>query len=98
MPRPAGVAKMSRSMAPRQYIAIGIPFGEIRALDQWVRRRMRLYDWKQWGRPRTRRRRPLKLGVSRDEVHKASRARKGHWRMSQMSLVPWAMNNDWLEE
>ncbi len=90
------------------YFVIGIPFGEIRALDQWVRRRMRLYYWKQWGRPRTRRRKLLKLGVGRDEVHKASRARKGHppplklwrtgWRMSQMSLVRWAMNNDWLEE
>ena len=80
------------------YYVIGIPFGEIRALDQWLRRRMRLYYWKQWGRPRTRRRNLLKLGVGRDEVHKASRARKGHWRMSQMSLVRWAMNNDWLEE
>ena len=70
----------------------------IRELDQWLRRRMRLYYWKQWGRPRTRRRKLLKLGVGRDEVHKASRARKGHWRMSQMSLVRWAMNNDWLEE
>lgn len=80
------------------YYAIGIPFGDIRALDQWVRRRMRLYYWKQWGRPRTRRRKLLRLGVGRDEVHKASRARKGHWRMSQMSLVRWAMNNDWLEE
>jgi len=80
------------------YFAIGIPFRDIRELDRWVRRRMRLYYWKQWARPRTRRRKLLKLGIGRDEVHKASRARKGHWRMSQMSLVRWAMNNDWLEE
>jgi len=80
------------------YYAIGSPFGEIRALDQWVRRRMRLYYWKQWGRPRTRRRNLLRLGIKRTEVHKASRSRKGHWRMSQMSLVRWAMNNDWLKE
>ena len=80
------------------YYAIGIPFGEIRALNQWVRRRMRLYYWKQWGRPRTRRRNLLRLGIKRSEVHKASRSRKGHWRMSQMSLVRWAMNNDWLKE
>jgi hypothetical protein len=45
-----------------------------------------------------RRRKLLRLGIGKDEVHKASRARKGHWRMSQMSLVRWAMNNDWLEE
>ena len=80
------------------YYALGIPFRDIRELDQWVRRRMRLYYWKQWGRPRTRRRKLLRLGIGKDEVHKASRARKGHWRMSQMSLVRWAMNNDWLEE
>jgi RNA-directed DNA polymerase len=80
------------------YYVIGIPFGDIRSLDQWLRRRMRLYYWKQWGRPRTRRRKLLRLGIGKDEVHKASRARKGHWRMSQMSLVRWAMNNAWLEE
>ncbi|MDB2673814.1 hypothetical protein N9Y81_02545, partial [Akkermansiaceae bacterium] len=40
----------------------------------------------------------LRLGIGKDEVHQASRSRKGCWRMSQMSLVRWAMNNDWLEE
>jgi RNA-directed DNA polymerase len=80
------------------YYVIGIPFRDIRELDQWLRRRMRLYYWKQWGRPRTRRRKLLRLGIGRDEVHRASRARKGHWRMSQMSLVRWAMNNAWLAE
>jgi RNA-directed DNA polymerase len=80
------------------YYVIGIPFGDIRNLDQWLRRRMRLYYWKQWGRPRTRRRKLLKLGIGRDEVHKASRARKGHWRMSQNSLVRMALSNKWLEE
>ena len=53
---------------------------------------------KQWGRPETRRRKLLKLGADRTEVHKASRSRKGHWRMSQMSLVRQAMNNQWLAE
>ena len=48
--------------------------------------------------PRTRRRNLLKLGIAREEVHRASRARKGHWRMSQNELVRWAMNNQWLEE
>jgi RNA-directed DNA polymerase len=78
------------------YYVIGIPFGDIRELDGWLRRRMRLYYWKQWGRPRTRRRRLLALGIGRDEVKKASRSRKGHWRMSQNSLVRRAMTNEWL--
>ena len=80
------------------YYVIGILYNNIRTLDQWLRRHMRLYYWKQWERPRTRRQKLLKLGIKKSEVHKASRVRKGHWRMSQMSLVRWAMNNDWLEE
>jgi RNA-directed DNA polymerase len=79
------------------YYGLGITFGEARELDQWLRTRVRLYYWKQWGRPRTRRRKLLRLGIDRDEVHLASRSRKGHWRMSHNSLVQRAMNNEWLE-
>jgi hypothetical protein len=77
---------------------LGILFGEARELDGWLRRRMRLYYWKQWGRPRTRRRKLLRLGIGRHEVHMASRSRKGHWRMSHNSLVERAMTNQWLAE
>ena len=80
------------------YYELGILFGEARELDRWVRRRVRLYYWKQWGRPRTRRRKLLKLGIGRDEVHKASRSRKGHWRMSHNSIVQRAMTDAWLAE
>ena len=80
------------------YYACGIPYGEVRELDGWLRRRMRLYYWKQWGRPRTRRRRLISLGIDRDEVHRASRSRKGHWRMSCNSLLHRAMSGNWLSE
>ena len=63
------------------YYAIGMPFSFTRELDGWMRQRVRLYYWKQWGRPRTRRRNLLKLGVPRGKVHMASRSRKGHWRL-----------------
>lgn len=41
------------------YYMIGVRFAEVRELDQWMRRRMRLYYWKQWKRPKTRRRKLL---------------------------------------
>jgi hypothetical protein len=98
----SSVRKTCRSLgnkcAPTKELLDAMPFGDIRALDSGLRRRMRLYHWKQWGRPRTRRRKLLKPGIAREEVHRASRARKGHWRMSQNELVRWAMNNQWLEE
>ena len=68
----------------------GLPFGQ--AISAALR------FWKQWGRPRTRRRNLLRLGIGRHEVHMASRSRKGHWRMSNNSLVKRAMTNDWLAE
>lgn len=80
------------------YYEPGVTFGEARELDRWMRRRVRLYYWKQWGRPRTRRRKLLRLGIGRDEVHKASRSRKGHWRMSHTSIVERAMTDEWLRQ
>lgn len=67
-------------------------------LDDWIRRRVRLYYWKQWKRPRARRRNLIKLGISPSVVFKASRSRKGCWRMSTNSIVQRALNNRWLKE
>jgi RNA-directed DNA polymerase len=80
------------------YYGRGMKFGEARELDSWMRSRMRLYHWKQWGRPRTRRRKLLQLGIGRDEVHKASRSRKGPWRICHISIVLRAMTVKWLED
>lgn len=79
------------------YYLIGVTFREVRELDQWIRRRMRLYHWKQWGRPRTRRRNLLRLGVDRDKVKMASRSRKGPWRIVNVEVVRFALTNAWLE-
>jgi RNA-directed DNA polymerase len=80
------------------YYSAGMTYAEARELDGWLRRRVRLYYWKQWGRPRTRRRNLIKLGINRATVHMASRSRKGPWRMSQNSKVRGAMNNQWLDQ
>ena len=80
------------------YYGKGMKFAEARELDSWMRMRMRLYHWKQWGRPRTRRRKLLQLGIGREEVHRASRSRKGPWRISHTSIVLRAMTVKWLED
>ena len=79
------------------YFRLSNTYREIRALAEWVRRRVRLYYWKQWKQPRTRRRHLLALGISRARVHMATRSRKGYWRMSSNSIVQIALNNRWLE-
>jgi RNA-directed DNA polymerase len=80
------------------YYKLSSTYSEVKDLAEWVRRRMRLYYWKQWKQPRTRRRNLLALGVNPKRVHMASRSRKGYWRMSQVEIVRFALNNRWLEE
>ena len=80
------------------YYKLSSTYKEVLALSVWVRRRVRLYYWKQWKQPRTRRRHLLALGADPATVHMATRSRKGYWRMSQNEIVRYALNNRWLEE
>jgi RNA-directed DNA polymerase len=80
------------------YFGISHTYREVVDLDSWLRRRVRLYYWKQWKQPRTRRRRLIALGISPEEVHMASRSRKGYWRMSGNGIVQRALTNRWLTE
>lgn len=80
------------------YFGISHTYSALLELEEWMRRRVRLYYWKQWKRPRTRRRHLLALGTSPEEVHMATRSRKGYWRMSANSIVQRALNNRWLHE
>ena len=80
------------------YFGISHTYTALLELEEWVRRRVRLYYWKQWKQPRTRRRHLLALGIPREEVHMATRSRKGYWRMSANSIVQRALTNRWLQE
>ncbi|OYT87954.1 MAG: group II intron reverse transcriptase/maturase [Burkholderiales bacterium PBB3] len=80
------------------YYKLSSTYKEVLVLSVWVRRRVRLYYWKQWKQPRTRRRNLLALGADPETVHMATRSRKGYWRMSQNEIVRYALNNRWLEE
>jgi RNA-directed DNA polymerase len=66
-----------------QYYKLSSTYTEVLELSAWIRRRVRLYYWKQWKQPRTRRRHLLALGADPATVHMATRSRKGYWRMSQ---------------
>ena len=101
--RSHGRSMASRSEALQRYVTGWLnDFGhshssaELVELDHWLRRRVRLCYWKQWKRPRTRRRHLLALGLSRDEVHLATRSRKGYWRLAGNSIVQRALTNQWL--
>jgi hypothetical protein len=83
-------------------LTLGFPGGSVifRGSNQLeIRDRItRFNDWRQGKRPRARRRNLIKLGIALSEVYGASRSGKGYWRMSQKSLVGFALNNAYLKE
>jgi len=80
------------------YFGLSQAYRIIPELDQWVRRRVRMYYWKQWKRARTRRRLLIRLGIHRAEVYKATRSHRGYWFMAGTSIVQRALDNRWLAE
>jgi len=57
-------------------------------------RRARRRRDQQWGRPRTRRRNLMKLGIGREEVKLASRSRKGHPPSLKLWRPGWRMSHN----
>jgi RNA-directed DNA polymerase len=80
------------------YFGISQLYRVIPELDQWLRRRVRMYYWKQWKRARTRRRQLIRLGIHPAEVSKATRSHRAYWFMAGTSLVQRALDNRWLAE
>lgn len=48
-------------------------------LDMWLRRRLRCVLWRQWKRPKTRRRRMIERGLSEERAWKSSVNGRGPW-------------------
>ncbi|WP_328591386.1 group II intron maturase-specific domain-containing protein, partial [Brevibacillus migulae] len=53
------------------------------ALDEWIRRRLRMCLWKQWKLPKTRLRNLRALGVPEWAARIMANSRKGCWEMSR---------------
>lgn len=58
-------------------------------LDSWIRRRLRCYRWKQWGRRRSRELR--RRGVSRDLAWNTVKSAHGPWRISRSPALAIAL-------
>ena len=67
-------------------------------LDGWLRRRLRMCQWKQWKRTRTRVRELRALGLNELHVWEAAGSRKSYWRISRTPSLHKALNNAYWRE
>ena len=57
--------------------------------DGWLRRRIRMYIWKQWKKPRTRVQNLMKLGVPEWQACAVAYSRKSYWRCAKHASVKY---------
>jgi RNA-directed DNA polymerase len=66
-------------------------------LDAWIRRRLRMYIWRQWKNGRTRYAQLRRLGVSHFHAAVAAGAASGFWRMARHVTVQQALPNAYFD-
>ncbi|MBL8483472.1 MAG: maturase [Rhodocyclaceae bacterium] len=73
----------------KAYFGVAEVLSPLRELDKWIRRRLRCYQWKQWGRAGYRE--LCKRGVSVREARNTSKSAYGPWRLSNTPALAQAM-------
>jgi len=75
---------IAEELAPKlrgwaNYFRVGEVKGVFEALDQWLRRRLRNILWRQWKRPRTRRKKLMQRGLDEECASRSAYNGRGPW-------------------
>ena len=76
------------------YYAIASMKNTLAEWNGWLRRRIRMYIWKQWKKPRTKLRNLLKLSIPEKYAWMAAMSRRGYWFTVETGAVKRAISNE----
>lgn len=62
--------------------------------DEWMRRRFRMYIWKQWKKPKTKVANLRKLGIPADRAYQWGNSRLGYWRIAGSPILKCSITNE----
>ena len=66
--------------------------------DGWLRRRLRMYIWKQWKKPKARVGNLMKLGMPRWKAYRNGNSRKGYWAVAGSGILTHTVTNERLAQ
>ena len=66
--------------------------------DGWLRRRLRMYIWKQWKRNWTRIQNLRRLGIDARQARRWGNSRLGYWRIAGSQILQCSITNEKLAE
>ena len=70
----------------------------LRTTDEWLRRRLRMYIWKQWKRVRTKYAMLKKLGLEHEKAFMFACTRKGYWRIANSPILTTTVTDNRLRK
>ena len=62
--------------------------------NEWLRRRIRMYIWKQWKKPKTRVENLKKLGMPDWQAYRNGNTRKGYWAIAGSGILQHTITNE----
>jgi RNA-directed DNA polymerase len=81
-----------------QYFRIASMLGKLKAIDGWLRNRLRYCIWHYWKKPERRRKNLIRLGVDQDHAYSWSRSRSGGWAIAQSPILNTTITLDRLKK
>ena len=60
---------------------------KLKALDEWLRNRLRYCIWHDWKKPDRKRKNLIRLGIEQGQAYAWSRTRKGGWAVAQSPIL-----------
>jgi RNA-directed DNA polymerase len=77
------------------YFALADTPSKFKEFDEWIRRRLRMCEWKQWKKPKTRVRKLIALGVPDYKAHEWGNSRKKYWRIACSPILHRTLDNSY---
>lgn len=70
----------------------------LQSWSEWLRRRLRMYIWKQWKKPRTKVQNLRKLGIPEWQAYQWGNSRLGYWRIAGSPVLSRSITNEKLAQ
>ena len=77
------------------YFALADTPSKFKEFDEWIRRRLRMCEWKQWKLPKTRIKRLITLGVPPHKAYEWGNSRKKYWRIACSPILNKTLHNSY---
>ncbi|WP_025685192.1 group II intron maturase-specific domain-containing protein [Paenibacillus maysiensis] len=66
----------------------------LQSWNEWLRRRMRMYIWKGWKKPKTKVQNLRKLGIPEWQAYPWGNTRTGYWRVAGSPVLSRSITNE----